>query len=103
MSNLTVFFFHGPTNSRHAFREAAHVYDWVQSGSTQFFMDPDKTEANLHRAESRSRREEHHEGAKKLTQVRGGRRRRHSKESFWELLVVENHHLEVGGASGAKM
>ena len=52
-------------------------YDWVQSGSTQNRMNPDKTEANLHRAESRSRREEHHDGAEKLTQVRGGRGRRH--------------------------
>ena len=33
-------------------------------------MNPDKTEANLHRAESRPCHEEHHDGAKKLTQAR---------------------------------
>ena len=48
------------------------LYDWVHGGSTQFFMDPDKTEANLHRAESISRRKEAPADSTKLAGA-GGR------------------------------
>ena len=34
-------------------------------------MNPDKTEANLHRAESSSRREKHRDDPKNFTQARG--------------------------------
>ena len=47
------------------------AYDWVQSGSTALFMNPDKTEAFFHRAESRWRREKHRNDAENLTQARG--------------------------------
>ena len=48
------------------------LYDWVHSGSTQLFMDPDKTEANFNRAESSCRREEGRVDSTKLLGA-GGR------------------------------
>ena len=48
------------------------LYDWVHGGSTHFFMDPDKTKANLHRGESSYRREEARDDSKKLARA-GGR------------------------------
>ena len=58
-------------------RDFGSIYDWVHSGSTQFFMDPDKTEANLHRAESSYRREEGRVDSTKLLGAGGRFGRRH--------------------------
>ena len=52
-------------------------YDRVHGGSTQLFIDPDKTEANFNRAESSSRREEARDHSTKLTRVGGRRGRTH--------------------------
>ena len=48
------------------------VYDWVHIGSTQIFIDPDKTKQKLHLAES----EQAPDDSKKLARAGGRRRRR---------------------------
>ena len=53
------------------------VYDHVHSGSTHFFMDPDRTDQYLPRAELSSRREKHREDANNFTQARGYLRAAH--------------------------
>ena len=52
-------------------------YDHVHSGSTQFFMDPDRTEANFNRAESSNIREEGRVDSEKLLEAGGYLCRRH--------------------------
>ena len=60
------------TKDSRFYNAKARKYDRVHSGSTHFFIDPDRTEANLHRAESSYRREEAHDHSTKLTRL-GGR------------------------------
>jgi hypothetical protein len=51
-------------------RSGGSRYDWVHSGSTQLFIDPDRMEQYLARAESSYRREQYHDDAKNFPQAR---------------------------------
>ena len=52
-------------------KNSTSPYDHVHSGSTHFFIDPDRTEADFHRAESSHSREEGRVDFKKLLEAGG--------------------------------